>query len=648
MGGVKKCAVCKRSEKIPGVRLFSFPRQKYRCDQWLQNIGNPELFKFSTYRLSVAYKVCEQHFERNCFFSDMLNRLARDAVPTLFGLNVKRHVAIDGAVLKHQQNKCPTEKFQKLSALCHEGVDCDKVSGRMPGNTTPVLGLENFTDSKLPQEHMTCTDNTLNKNDEFNFCVNEIPQHDFHQLSVLSVCPSRLEDANNKQINTQEKVSLQIDKMCESESKELVPSTEAHLANTCRTEDSSSPISDGDGVSVEHFLHSWIVECDLNENENSSTLFGGIGERVSDKKECEHDIGEATMSFSEVSETVGGAEGDLEQEQFSDYMDVGSMNGLDQSDFLHSWMPGSSIVSNKGHVSNERIDEQQCALSDLAIGLMAEGTEHEKISAVKDITVCNWANEKVFSGLPKLSHDDYDELSVCEQDSSEPTHFGSISLLGLCGEEHPVVSPGNRVGSSDELPLCDSLPTETSCENVFTCQKFVRKKLSGSTNSSKENFPKAISSADINFLPVEFSFNKDFPTIQLVQPDSVKLSDELCQVTYTSDGIAVTEANLNPTLHSCNVSKLSQGSDLSQNISCTDQVNSKENVNSFVPPKSVTLNVSDSKEASDSTNYVVCSFESICRLCLAVDQVMYPIFSDSNSMTDKDVVSCIPVKLLPP
>lgn len=75
---------CSNSKsKFPSLHFFKFPvSRKCVCDTWILNCGNDILASLPSKTLGHRV-ICEKHFTRQCFTSDMKIRLTEFAVPTL-------------------------------------------------------------------------------------------------------------------------------------------------------------------------------------------------------------------------------------------------------------------------------------------------------------------------------------------------------------------------------------------------------------------------------------------------------------------------------------------------------------------------------------------------------------------------------------
>lgn len=66
----------------PDRTFFKFPvKNKNRCKQWVLNCKNERITDLNFLQLQNR-AICNQHFARSCFTSDMLNKLEKNAVPT--------------------------------------------------------------------------------------------------------------------------------------------------------------------------------------------------------------------------------------------------------------------------------------------------------------------------------------------------------------------------------------------------------------------------------------------------------------------------------------------------------------------------------------------------------------------------------------
>lgn len=71
-------------KKSADVHLFQFPiNNSDRCDQWLRNCGNMDLFGLSPKKLSRKY-ICNKHFRDSDFTNYIHNRLLKNAIPLPF------------------------------------------------------------------------------------------------------------------------------------------------------------------------------------------------------------------------------------------------------------------------------------------------------------------------------------------------------------------------------------------------------------------------------------------------------------------------------------------------------------------------------------------------------------------------------------
>lgn len=78
-----RCNATKRDN--PDRVFFKFPVGNPEvCSQWILNCGNESLSELPE-SLLRRRTVCDRHFERSCFTSDMRTRLEKHAIPTLSG-----------------------------------------------------------------------------------------------------------------------------------------------------------------------------------------------------------------------------------------------------------------------------------------------------------------------------------------------------------------------------------------------------------------------------------------------------------------------------------------------------------------------------------------------------------------------------------
>jgi hypothetical protein len=82
-----KCVWCNANKRDnPTRKFFSFPKKMEEnpnlLSQWIVNCGNEKLFGLTMAQLKNQ-RVCDRHFERQCFTSDMRIYLEKYAIPTL-------------------------------------------------------------------------------------------------------------------------------------------------------------------------------------------------------------------------------------------------------------------------------------------------------------------------------------------------------------------------------------------------------------------------------------------------------------------------------------------------------------------------------------------------------------------------------------
>lgn len=112
----KCCKTNKRDH--PDRVFFKFPHDKPELlSQWVANCANEKLFALSAEQLRRR-SVCNRHFERWCFSSDMRIRLEKNAVPTLFNVE-ETHVtsAPSSTTTTGSSNLPDTHRVTKHSIL---------------------------------------------------------------------------------------------------------------------------------------------------------------------------------------------------------------------------------------------------------------------------------------------------------------------------------------------------------------------------------------------------------------------------------------------------------------------------------------------------------------------------------------------------
>lgn len=72
------------SDNTSGVSFFRFPKDEERCRKWVANCGRLDLRDKPAEKLFANYRLCSAHFTKESFSSTYRNRLAWNAVPTLF------------------------------------------------------------------------------------------------------------------------------------------------------------------------------------------------------------------------------------------------------------------------------------------------------------------------------------------------------------------------------------------------------------------------------------------------------------------------------------------------------------------------------------------------------------------------------------
>ncbi|XP_029649706.2 THAP domain-containing protein 5-like [Octopus sinensis] len=76
-----------RQSKRPDLSFFRFPKNKERCQQWVQNTCRDDLLDKSPLYLNHNCHICADHFEDDQFSNKLTkNRLKWNAVPTLFNI----------------------------------------------------------------------------------------------------------------------------------------------------------------------------------------------------------------------------------------------------------------------------------------------------------------------------------------------------------------------------------------------------------------------------------------------------------------------------------------------------------------------------------------------------------------------------------
>ncbi|XP_064098393.1 uncharacterized protein LOC135209619 isoform X3 [Macrobrachium nipponense] len=97
-------ADCRARGPLPNtnIHFHRFPANSERCEQWLEAVKRPDLFRYSFKHLNRHYKVCSQHFDANMYMHPTSPRLTNSAVPNVFGKKPERekHQGRDGKLGK--------------------------------------------------------------------------------------------------------------------------------------------------------------------------------------------------------------------------------------------------------------------------------------------------------------------------------------------------------------------------------------------------------------------------------------------------------------------------------------------------------------------------------------------------------------------
>ncbi|XP_067004550.2 uncharacterized protein [Anabrus simplex] len=81
----KMCYVrgCPTEDNEPGIRFFHFPRTEDRCIKWVEFCQNDKLNGRLPGESRRYCYICSRHFARGAFQTELLNKLNRNAYPTL-------------------------------------------------------------------------------------------------------------------------------------------------------------------------------------------------------------------------------------------------------------------------------------------------------------------------------------------------------------------------------------------------------------------------------------------------------------------------------------------------------------------------------------------------------------------------------------
>ncbi|XP_048388331.2 52 kDa repressor of the inhibitor of the protein kinase-like isoform X2 [Stegostoma tigrinum] len=120
---------CSRgSTNYPDLPFFRFPRDRERCQKWVENCRRADLENRSAEQLHKQYRLCARHFEQSliCTNSPYRTVLKDNAVPTLFDLTSHLNKP-EGKHRKHKRIKDLTE--EDLLRVKAPRTDCDVLRG---------------------------------------------------------------------------------------------------------------------------------------------------------------------------------------------------------------------------------------------------------------------------------------------------------------------------------------------------------------------------------------------------------------------------------------------------------------------------------------------------------------------------------------
>nr|CAD7200243.1 unnamed protein product [Timema douglasi] len=388
-----------------------------KCSQWLEKIGNPELFKLSTRRLSLTYKVCEKHFERRCFFSDMMNRLERTAVPTLFDPNKKDQPL----PLVFLETNCTSDAEDTISLATT--VETISYGGRHRKADAPLNTRE---DDSFIKSSVKADTSLSKQNKEPEFC-DVSTNHDICALaSELTIHQNRFE--NEVYADEINQTDTSLGGMYDDVSKHVV-SCEVMSARELRGREfvhyNLDEISDND-LGQRAFL--WMnSEPVLNHTQNSSTDDSNtlqISRETLDHVDVSFDEMNAEICRQVTNEDISLQA--LNQD-FSHFRmdDEVSVTELEHGEFFQSWLDDSTL-----HVLKQGKEHQSHGIENMD-GRIITKEDLSHVDVPKDVESLAWMNDEVSHpeiSLTGFQHDSMTGPGLCEMNLPE------VSLASLSQE----------------------------------------------------------------------------------------------------------------------------------------------------------------------------------------------------------------------
>ncbi|XP_054638682.1 THAP domain-containing protein 3-like [Dunckerocampus dactyliophorus] len=142
-----------RQSKRPDLSFFKFPRNKDRCQQWVESTRRTDLLSRTTFYISRNCRLCAEHFTEDQFSNRQVkNRLNWNAVPNVFrfpdppesdstrrGPRKRKRAAVDSSThAAAKQQKVTAGMFPVLDEHTYSKPDTDSPRSDSPRAGSPT------------------------------------------------------------------------------------------------------------------------------------------------------------------------------------------------------------------------------------------------------------------------------------------------------------------------------------------------------------------------------------------------------------------------------------------------------------------------------------------------------------------------------
>ncbi|XP_070502268.1 bleomycin hydrolase-like [Chironomus tepperi] len=181
---VPDCQQSKQSSEKISLHLFPDPRKDpKRHLKWIKAIGSERILKFDPSVVFKRFRVCRNHFSKNCFNGDC-KKLLLSAVPTLnisqTKVNLKLFCDYEEKILQMLKNNSVDIEDETFKIMSNH--DIEAFSKEMRNQCSEPMETErlwNYIEE----------DNSTKDNDETDFVLMEVQKHD-NQAQYTIVMPS--------------------------------------------------------------------------------------------------------------------------------------------------------------------------------------------------------------------------------------------------------------------------------------------------------------------------------------------------------------------------------------------------------------------------------------------------------------------------